>query len=112
MWFSFHDMNGGGFTKTDYSRIYIQADTIDDAVKNFTQTFNVNPYDTTCDCCGPDFSIDDDKDLVSVTAYDRGCLYDDNIKSYVDQPDTRYSFKKYLTIDDYVKKDDICVIYK
>ena len=56
-WTEFWDMNGGGAQKTMYAKIYIEAEDEEHAIETFHCLFGVDPTHTTCDCCGPDYSI-------------------------------------------------------
>lgn len=56
MWTKFFDMSSGGYEKTDYCTIIVEGDE-QSAAERFEKEFDVNPYNTTCVCCGPDFSI-------------------------------------------------------
>lgn len=58
-WFSFFDISSGGQQKTEYQCIYIEAPTERAASKIFKKRFDRSPYWVTCECCGPDFSIDE-----------------------------------------------------
>ena len=52
----FFDMASGGYEKTDYSAIYIEAEE-DRAIEIFEAKFNIDPFNETCECCGSDFYI-------------------------------------------------------
>lgn len=57
-WTKFYDMHSGGGAKTDYEQIYIHAPE-SEAAEIFEEKFGRNPYNTTCNCCGGDYSIDE-----------------------------------------------------
>lgn len=57
MFYRYFDMSSGGSEKTDYSVIIIEADDESEASSIFEERFEIDPYNTTCYCCGPDFSI-------------------------------------------------------
>jgi len=68
----FYDLSGGGYQKVDGKKyIYIQADDITSACNEFVRLFNVDPCNTTCDCCGPDYAIIEYRDIAAATKYDR-----------------------------------------
>lgn len=68
----FYDLSGGGYQKVDGKKyIYIQADDITSACNEFVRLFNVDPCNTTCDCCGPDYSITEFRDIAEATYFDR-----------------------------------------
>ncbi len=53
----FKDTSSGGTQKTDYKRIIIECSSNDDPKEIFKQQMDIDPDHTTCDCCGPDFSV-------------------------------------------------------
>lgn len=55
-WFRYCDMYSGGYKKTDYDYIFIEAETEDDADELFERRLGVDPYGCACACCGSDFS--------------------------------------------------------
>lgn len=56
-WFEFFDMSSGGSEKTDHSVITIKAASKGHAIEIFERTFDRDPLNVTCECCGDDFSI-------------------------------------------------------
>ena len=109
-WFKFNDMHTGGFTKTDYDVIYIQANTETDAINVFKSKFQIEPYDIACDCCGYDFAISEENSLQQMTAYERGCEYSKDLSEYIEIQGSQY--RDYIPLDDYVKRNDVLVLYK
>jgi hypothetical protein len=93
MWTQFWDMCSGGGTKTDYSQIFIEADE-DEAKQIFVECFGIDPENTTCDCCGPDFAIHSGT-LEELTEY--FC-------------ETKYYCEK-QSVEEFLKRTDVCVIY-
>lgn len=70
-WTRFMDMHSGGSTKVKtYEYIYIQM-AEEDARTFFSTTFGRNPNRVTCDCCGPDYLIDEYSTLEEATKYER-----------------------------------------
>jgi hypothetical protein len=68
----FYDLHSGGSLKIDGKQyIYIQADDINSACDEFFKIFGVNPHNTTCDCCGPDYSITEFRDFGEATNFAR-----------------------------------------
>ena len=57
MFWLFHDMSSGGYDKTAYKLILIEAESEKEAVSVFYSRFNFNPNRVTCSCCGEDYSI-------------------------------------------------------
>jgi hypothetical protein len=56
-WYSFYDVCSGSFRKTAYAVILIEAEHEVQAIEVFEDTFNLNPENITCVCCGPDYAI-------------------------------------------------------
>jgi len=55
-WTEFYDLYTGGYKKTKYNEIYIQAPR-EKAIEVFINTFNRDPQECSCSCCGVDYSI-------------------------------------------------------
>lgn len=134
-WTHFMDMHsGGGCKESPYEHIYIEAP-LDVAVVVFYNRFKHNPYRVTCTCCGEDYSVSEARDLAQASGYERGCdsgyqLEDGSIvdndywqsaplsrrrelngmHGYVERQSTRFSFHKYCTLDEYIKRPDVLVI--
>ena len=66
-------MYSGGSQKEDWSEIYIQASSEEEAIKIFERRFDHHPHRVTCDCCGEDYSISSEKELSNITAFNRNC---------------------------------------
>ena len=62
-WTQFLDTHSGGHSKEDCDEIWIEA-TLADAVEIFEQWFGHNPYDESCECCGPNYFITEYSELV------------------------------------------------
>ena len=95
----FMDMHSGGELKTPYSHIYIEADSYEEALDIFKEKFDRNPYNVTCNCCGEDFSVSEEKDLKSATGYERGCQWAHDIGGYDDRS-AKISLEEYLASED------------
>lgn len=136
-WTRFWDMHSGGSTKEEpYNMIFIEAPE-DEAKVIFYNRFGHNPERVTCSCCGDDYSISEGESLKQLTGYHRGCrnlvtprgkdgLYknDDPIirkhlyleedekppKGYEVETDS-FKMNNYQTLDEYIKKKDVLVIY-
>jgi hypothetical protein len=104
----FMDMSSGGGHKEDWGYIYIQAPE-DEACIIFYNRFGHNPHRVTCTCCGDDYSISESINLEQATGYDRGCEYENG--GYVEKQATKYSYRKYIPLKEYLKSKDILVIY-
>ena len=104
-------MNSGGGQKLDWSMIYIEASSRDEAETVFYNRFGRNPNRVTCTCCGGDYSISIEDTLEEASAYHRGCAYDREAKKWVDKPSKeRYSFNNYATLEEYKKQEDVLII--
>ena len=57
MWIEFYDMSSGGTEKTPYTKIFIEAESEEEAVEIFENKFDRYPYNVTCECCGCDFAV-------------------------------------------------------
>lgn len=115
-WTKFWDMHSGGREKTSYSKVYVEAP-YDEAVQFFESWFGRDPHNVTCQCCGPDFSVDESPSLRQATAYHRNCKFvkDDSERGgghYVEEPkesSLRGHDYERVPLDDYVGRDDIAV---
>ena len=56
MWTSFIDYHSGGYPKTEFKMIYIQASR-DKAIEVFKHRFGINPLASACSCCGENFGV-------------------------------------------------------
>lgn len=109
MWTKFWDMHSGGSTKEgNYEEIYIEASE-DEAAVIFYNRFGHSPYRVSCTCCGDDYSIDEGETLEQLSAYHRDCRHDG--KKYVEEGDPKRTWTKYITLEKYIAKEDVLVIY-
>lgn len=105
MFTRFMDMHSGGGLKEDpLQYIYIEAEEAE-AVVIFYNRFGHNPNRVTCTCCGEDYSIDSAETLELASAYDRQCK-----SNYPSGPGYDLETAQ-ITVEDYVKQEDILVIY-
>ena len=112
VWTRFMDMYSGGGTKEPpYEFIYIEAP-LYEAEVIFYNRFGHNPSRVTCTCCGDDYSINEEQDLSQATAFERNCKYDSKKKAYVEELKEPHYGGKYQPIDDYIKNDNVLVIYR
>lgn len=131
-WTRFVDMNSGGGQKEKFSELYIQASEQEARIV-FYNRFGHNPDRITCTCCGKDYSVSEEKDLIQATAYHRGCrfgyirngrevsktegwkysvgLIDGAEEHYFEEADPDNTYRKYLTLVEYLKREDVQVIY-
>lgn len=108
VWTRFMDVHSGGGLKEDFQYCLIEAPE-EEAKIIFYNRFGHNPERVSCTCCGEDYSISESKSLEEATAYDRGCKWVKN--KYVEEPDPETSYKEYQTVAQYLKNDDVKVIY-
>lgn len=71
MFYRFFDVHSGGVAKLDRT-VYIEASSYDEAAARFKARFGRDPYNVTCDCCGPDFSVMDVEAHDIPSRHDRG----------------------------------------
>lgn len=103
------DMNSGGGSKESYNNIYIQAPE-EEAKLIFQNRFGHNPDRVSCTCCGSDYSISEYKTLRQATGYERNCKYDRKTETYLEEPDGRSSYRKYLSLSTYAKLKFVLII--
>ena len=82
-WTELWDMHSGGRMKTNYHYIYINLP-VSDAINWFENEFKIDAHNTTCDCCGEDFSITPYDTLEEATKFHRG---DTTIEAFASKPD-------------------------
>lgn len=114
MWTRFHDMHSGGSGKLSHALIFIEAP-IDEAKIIFQNRFDRNPERVTCTCCGPDYLISEASTLEQATAYERGCAFRETGRNkdgtwkdpgggyYIEEPDTKWTRKKYMSFSKYLQ---------
>jgi hypothetical protein len=109
-WFRFSDMHsGGGLKFPPYEEIYVEAEDSTQALATFEKTTGENPHSVACDCCGENYSFDDDGDttLAEASGYSRGC--DNDGTRYVEAPSKRL-WPRYQTLEAYLARPDVLVI--
>lgn len=84
MWTKFYDMSSGGREKTPYSEIFIELP-IGPARKYFAERFQIDPDNITCECCGPDFDIQEQNEEPAPITI-RKIYFANNIKRQKDEP--------------------------
>ena len=107
-WTKFWDMHGGGTLKGDFQYYYINEKQ-DKAAIVFYNKFGIDPYRTTCYCCGEDYAVSEHKTLTSATGYHRGCEWSQVKKDYVNKPDPKAN---YISLKKYKEQKDVLIIYK
>jgi len=103
----FMDIHSGGFPKTQWDKIIIQAPK-EEAIHIFYNRFNQHPHDVACTCCGENFSVSESSDLYQSTGYDRNCNWQNG---YVEEQHPKNSWGKYLTLDEYLATQNVLVIF-
>ena len=122
VWTQFMDMHSGGGSKLKWDYIYIEAPA-GRAEEIFEEKFDRNPHNVTCDCCGSDYSVQEEKTLEQATGYHRRCEYDSKLKKYVERQNTDmkeyYKGKewkdylkrnKHITIKEYEKQKNVLIL--
>lgn len=56
-WYEYFDMHSGGYPQTEFEVIWIQARSQNEADDIFENTFECDPNNTTCECCGQDYVV-------------------------------------------------------
>ena len=129
-------MHSGGGTKVDaYEHIYIEAPE-DIATDVFRQRFKRDPRNVTCECCGPDYSVDEWPSLKQASGHERNCRHiktpkDENGRYMNFLPEVRENYYlepgeeppeqfevddrwpplgEHIPLDEYVERDDVLVI--
>jgi hypothetical protein len=109
----FKDGHSGGGTMTPYERIWIEAPE-EIAAEIFQLRLGVSPYGTSCTCCGPNFSIEEEEDLWQATGYERNCAFSREEDRYIEEPNTKYAFKgPYRTLEEFLSdpaEDDLIIL--
>lgn len=80
VWTAFDDTHSGGSQKLEWESIYIEADR-ETAIAYFADRFGRDPRGEACECCGPDYSIDETDDLLKETGYARDCVQIENAQN-------------------------------
>jgi hypothetical protein len=91
----FMDMHSGGKLKTPFTHIYVDAP-LDEALAIFKDTFQRDPNNVTCKCCGEDFVYEEYSSLEEATAYDRKAGWDDIKQRYSDKT-AKISIEEYFS---------------
>ncbi len=134
-WTRFIDMHSGGSQKLDWAYIYIEAPE-EKAVEVLENKYGIVPYDTTCECCGQDYTINEEKDLKQATGFERnaphtetprdpktGLFHNDDPNACLmldvgEKPpkgykiDDRLTSGDFIPLEEYIKQKDVLVIYK
>src|SRR3990167_4245318 len=97
MWTPFLGMHSGGSLKEKQHYIYIEAPEAEARVI-FYNRFGHNPDRVTCTCCGDDYSISEEETLREVTAFERGCDYENHL-GYLERAGR---FGAYQTLETYL----------
>jgi hypothetical protein len=94
MWTQFWDMHSGGSLKEPpYDKIYIEASEVE-ACTIFYNVLGHNPHDVGCECCGPNYSIQEEKTIEELSKVHR----------------TEWSSKEETPIEEYLKSPNILVL--
>lgn len=124
-WTLFWDMHSGGHTKIGkYSKIYVQAPE-DEATAYFESRFDRDPHYTTCDCCGPDYSVSEEPTLAEITSFHRETSKYKMARHRLYKKRGAYDFQRpftpeeeaslpeqYMSVDEYETRDDVLIVYR
>ena len=91
----FMDMHSGGKLKTPFTHIYVDAQ-LDKALNIFKDTFERDPNNVTCKCCGEDFVYEEYNSLEEATAYDCKANWND-LKQKYDYDTAEISIEEYFS---------------
>lgn len=129
-WTLFWDMHSGGGTKQPpYEKVYIEAPEAEARVI-FYNRFGHSADRVSCTCCGEDYSVSEEPTFEEASAFHRnlpwvhpagdGGVETRNLGRYLDVDEempkgwVRSRLSSYrtpmLTVDEYVKQDDVLVI--
>lgn len=123
-WTRFHDMHSGGGQKLDWGHIFIQAPR-EEAIEIFKKTFSRDPDHVTCDCCGPDYSISENRiysgdrqeqrfgDLGYATCYERNADFDEaEMGNDVFSQGGNYKDRRLFSLEEYVSTGKAKFLFK
>jgi len=100
-WTTFWDMHSGGKLKEPpYNQIYIQAPE-KEAIAVFYNRFGHDPNRITCTCCGNDYVIDEEDDIIKASGFHRGCECTD--EGYIEEPSTDYPLHEFVPIEEFLE---------
>ncbi len=112
MWYKYWDMSSGGGTKYTHTdgnlkkMIYVEAKSRDESDYIFFSITGRNADNVTCECCGEDYSVSEEKCLAQSSGYHRGCKF---ITNYLEEW-TGKSYDTYLTLEEYINKPNVLII--
>lgn len=106
-WTHFWDMHSGGSQKEEWHHIFIEAPE-HEAEIIFQNRFGHNPHRVTCTCCGSDYSVSEEDDLLQATGYHRNCVYSSE-KGYMEAPSGK-AYCPYQTLEEFEERDDVLII--
>ena len=78
----FYDMSSGGSEKESFTKLAVKLSE-SEAVEWFEKTFGRDPHNVTCQCCGADYAVYEQKDT------DRADVVVDDPSGYNDQVEAR-----------------------
>jgi len=103
MWTLFWDMHSGGGLKEKWSHIYIEAPE-HMAKLIFYNRFGHNPERVSCTCCGEDYSISSEEDLVQLTAFHRNCAFNKGTDQYEEKSN---GYRDVIKMKEYLESDEV-----
>lgn len=94
-WTRFMDMHSCGKAKVkngDVEVQYIYIEAVEtEACELFKRFFERDPRSETCNCCGPDYSINEEESLEQGSAFERGCEWEGG--RFVERPGKYWTYK-------------------
>lgn len=108
MWYQFHDMEARGQPLHEYTDIYVEADSPEDAGRVIKEVLGTEAYGYHDGM--PLYASAEDISLEQITAFDRGCRWNSEQRLYTEEPDASNPFAEYSTLDAYVAQDHVLVI--
>ena len=109
IWTQFMDMHSGGRCKEEpYEFIYIEAPESEARII-FYNRFGHSPSRVSCTCCGEDYSVSEGT-LDQISAYFRGCRYEENERRYVEKPNSERWSREYTRLADYLQSPNVLAI--
>lgn len=110
IWTQFWDMHGGGGSKEPQDKIYIEAESQEQAELIFQNRFGHNPHRVTCTCCGEDYAVDSHESLAQLTGYHRNCHHGKD--GYIEEKDhSEYAHgRAHIPLEAYKAQNNVLVI--
>jgi hypothetical protein len=110
-WTVFKDAHSGGSKKLRFEIIYIEAPP-DTALRIFRHVFKLDPHNVTCDCCGSDYSIFDERtSFVQASGFSRDCFYNSDTHQYEERVRGHESCWHHVTPEAHAADAEVRVLF-